>query len=693
MQAHGPVDPERAQWFGLAYAACFGVATSLVSCALVVAARSGLESPPLLAPACALVFAAAAFAPFALPGRARSALRTVPWAAPLVTLAVLLSPVLGLADGSALLAVWALLVGIGAPRAAASLRGISAAEAAFLALGPLLLATYAFLEFHGRPYAHVYAPEFANLGGLSLDTLFHAAMSHMLQSFGRPSTGVDGLVPIRYHLGSHAWFAGMGRVAHGTPPLFSYPYGQLGVAIPGLFLSLFLATLLLARSAGSVAIRIALAASLVIVSDRVGWNSYYISESYTFGLVALLLGLPLLIDSASGRWPRAERARTAAQLALVLVAVCLKVSVGVVLGACVGWTTLRRHRFSLATLVVGSALAAIAAFAWWAVKPVTNLSISESFSFLHFYRGPGVIGMSRLAGFTSPLLPLLYLLSVAWRLRRPEPAGAIRLASARRAELLGVGTVVALLPGLWVVMWSGTAWWFANVAHWIAVPLLVAELPLERLGPGRRRSVAVALAAFLTVWMATAARDVRPQRVASLARQLLARAGVDAPRHRADPGAIWGVWRASLATDGTLFGPELRERLARSDGARIARQVGRALDEGGREGLVVFVPPDNAAVWQTGDWRCFKRPFLIPALTGVPMLKGLAPGCALVGHLRGYGFGDYGGDSRSVEAEPLELCAHAAQRGFHRILVLSSLRSSHPNPVLECRGFGASRRP
>jgi hypothetical protein len=549
-----------------------------------------------------------------------------------------------------------------------------------------LLAVYVFLEIHGRPYAHVYTPEYARLGGLALDTLFHTAMSHMLQNFGHPSTGVDGLVPIRYHLLSHAWFAALGHLARSTP-LYSYPAGQIGVAVPALLLGLQLSTVLLAPRPGGVATRIALASCLLLLSDRVGWNSYYISESYTCGLAILLLGLPLLFDfvRTRRRGPTGEVVRTAAMLVVILAAILAKLSVGVVLAAGFAWILLRQGGLGRRTLVAGAGLAAIAALAWGVAKAETNLAVSESFAFLQFYRKPQIIGLRRVLGFTSPLLPIVCLAWLWARRRAPGLAESERRARTLAVELVGVTLLMGLFPGVALVMWSGTAWWFANVPHWIALPLLAGAPDPAGLPVARRRALHAALAGLVLLWLVTVSADRGPVDVKNLVRWVYANSGAWSPGRSRGSGGIESVIRESIAQHGTVFPPDVLTHLRLSNGSRIAAAVARAQATPADRDLVVFVPPTNVAIWNVGIFACFKRPLVVPALTGVPMLKGLGPHCPLANHLQGYGFGDYGEASRSTDASDEELCRHALERGFGRILVLTDIDVPSANRVLDCR--------
>jgi hypothetical protein len=87
---------------------------------------------------------------------------------------------------------------------------------------------------------------------------------------------------------------------------------------------------------------------------------------------------------------------------------------------------------------------------------------------------------------------------------------------------------------------------------------------------------------------------------------------------------------------------------------------------------------------------CFRRPLLVPALTGRPLLRGLAPGCPPVRDPYSWGFAAYGEDARAIDLPDPALCGRARERGFDQVLVLESLREPGRNRLLACRDAGAT---
>src|SRR4051812_38585170 len=79
-----------------------------------------------------------------------------------------------------------------------------------LAAGAALGFTY-FLYVNTKGYGSVLSPEQTLLGTQHRDTLFHASIAAMIGQFGVPSTGLDGLVHVRYYFLSHALIGVTGR--------------------------------------------------------------------------------------------------------------------------------------------------------------------------------------------------------------------------------------------------------------------------------------------------------------------------------------------------------------------------------------------------------------------------------------------------------------------------------------------------
>ncbi|WP_338765422.1 hypothetical protein WAF17_01620 [Bernardetia sp. ABR2-2B] len=82
--------------------------------------------------------------------------------------------------------------------------------------------------------------EALQLGKIHIDTLFHSSIANMIQTYNTTSAGIDGLVPLKYHVGSHFYLAHFSKIFQ-EGSLLSYNFGFIIVFIP-LFIYIYLST-------------------------------------------------------------------------------------------------------------------------------------------------------------------------------------------------------------------------------------------------------------------------------------------------------------------------------------------------------------------------------------------------------------------------------------------------------------------
>ncbi len=137
------------------------------------------------------------------------------------------------------------------------------------------------------------------IGQIHHDTLFHTSIAAMLKNYGVPSTGLNGLIPIKYHIFSHMVFAGVSKMT-GTSVFVVYSCFTKMFLIPlffwviinlletskyiqsnevNKFLSIFTSTLILLN--------------FLFKNFGLWFDSIFISESFLMSLVILIPFLSL----------------------------------------------------------------------------------------------------------------------------------------------------------------------------------------------------------------------------------------------------------------------------------------------------------------------------------------------------------------------------------------------------------------
>ena len=197
------------------------------------------------------------------------------------------------------------------------------------------LAVFYFLVVNGCSYADIYGDLKGLQGDLHKDTLFHSAIIKVLARFGVPSTGLDGLTPIAYHIGVHRWVAANLLVLEGETPILLSIAKQVAV-IPTFFFTVVLAVTRLADRSSIFITTLGVTFAILWLTDSRVWNSYLLRESYLFSLsifvAMLLVGKSWLSKSVKTNLLNANRPW---EIAIALIAIAAywtaKISTGIIL--------------------------------------------------------------------------------------------------------------------------------------------------------------------------------------------------------------------------------------------------------------------------------------------------------------------------------------------------------------------------
>ncbi|MGY3074692.1 hypothetical protein ACVWZZ_001063 [Bradyrhizobium sp. LM6.10] len=514
-----------------------------------------------------------------------------------------------------------------------------------------------FFVVNSKGYATVLTPEQTLTGLQHLDTLFHATIANMLVESGRLSTGLDGFLPIKYHVLSHIWMGCVGLWL-GVTTLDSYYLAAQIVAIPLLLFSLVTAGVLLRPGKGLAdsALATFVPLLLLMVADLWGWTSYLVSESYFFSLLLFLFAMPLLAEIADER----SSLRSPA-FALVIAGILIlfaKISVGVIFWGAAGFLLWRRTGPTPLNLVrLAVPIGFLVGLAGMISSPDAGTYV-RTFSPLSFVR-------EYPRGALPNIVANALLLYGAGRL---SLSGS--LSEKRLAEVLALVAIGSLVPALLLDIAGGSAFYFANVGTFTCIVFLTAYLaPIveKRKLPAFRPAVILVLA--LVVGLATEEKRKSPFRLAAQFQELRARAHLLAGEGDVSPLSTWRAIAALLTPDARLR-QAVAADVSRGPGAQSIQTL-LSLSSAQMRHVAVFVAPDNRPFW-TNFVDCRGDPFLVPATLGVPMLKGLNPPEFKCARDIYYTTSLYAENAISEVVSDEQLCARTAGTGLRTILVLST---------------------
>jgi hypothetical protein len=518
-------------------------------------------------------------------------------------------------------------------------------------------------------------------GNIHHDTFYYADIANMLETYGVPTTGLDGIPIIRYHFGSPWVFAKWGHLT-GSDVLSFYSLGYPVIVLPLFFSSIltFATELRNAFGKGDVPLRSDWRVWLVFLAATVGfiptsaldalavWNSNaFISESYLIGMPVFILMLATgLCTNGKPDW------RFLVLFLPVMLAACgfLKISMMILGFALVVYLAVRLTLYRQPTVVAGLILSVIAVGLTYRV--VSLPAQNGGFSPFHFMRYDALEGWQQF----FPLIHLLWTWAYVWLRAREEGItdlssleDAVRSRRTIDVEVLLVIAILGFIPGEVVSIHGGSAVYFSDVQRWIALAFIIARMPLFVAGWGTRdlaasgkrqaaregRVQAIRLSRVLTFFVALPFVITLFVNLAQWPTRVL-RTNV-ALRHQ-------------LKTEPSVYKPIVT----------ALRDISR-LPVSERRQTLLFIPQSSTQYWSmfTGDGRCTFTPLIAPGLASVAMLDGMpAPNCQITEQYNMNLYHKRTQPQTVADVSDRSLCTRARGKGFSKLIVLDAPEGQTP---------------
>lgn len=335
-----------------------------------------------------------------------------------------------------------------------------------------------------------------HVGNVEQDTLFHASIAAMIKNYGVTSTGLHGLVETPYHVLSHVLFAGISLLS-GAGVFEVYGVANWVFFAPILIFSAVICSVMLDRAKQlSVPITWGIVCILLVISPillrywRVS-DSFFVSESYLVSLGLFLLAFPFLF----------KRRLSLSDILLIVIVTALmsyaKTTVGMIFAGL--WVVriifVRGERIRLELVTLASSIVVVALIIFDSAEASQgSLDIVP----LHFigqysFQGQHLFAVSKAlregTGLPLPsvLLALVAVLSfftfhflLSWVVigRTASKDGILAVFSSP----LSVYTLAAVFAGAMIIILfripGGSAYYFSNVAFFVALPGVVALIAL-----------------------------------------------------------------------------------------------------------------------------------------------------------------------------------------------------------------------
>ena len=550
----------------------------------------------------------------------------------------------------------------------------------------IFLTVFYFFVLNGCNYADIYGDLKGLQGDLGKDTLFHSAIINMLARFGVPSTGLDGVPPIVYHIGVHRWVATNLLVLGGETPILLAIAKQVALIPTFFFTVVHVVTRLSDRSSSFITTLGFTFAILWLTGSRV-WNSYLLSESYLFSLSVFVAMLPV------GRSWIAQSLKTKLlnvvkpweiAIALIAIAACwaAKISTGIILGvyliACVLSPKLLanpRHIITAIFPLIGLGILGLLAVNKF------YLGIPFSFSPFHFARGYTALFCWQI---------IIFCISIsAFSLFKSKSEQELRFPI---GLTLLVTFVAGQIPGILLHVGGGGAFYFSDPALLVALiygtSALATSWPHQSLdGPtigidDRLRKIFLPYESwkrfqfsFGYIFLALSLIIVLVSSSASKSYDKYVLNFIALVQKDSSSFPSTGqfklkrvLYRFQDIFHDLISPPKINKDilLSQTPIGRIKSSIADLALSKADKSLAIYISPSYQDFW-TSRPRCWEPSFTVPALIGLPLLNGVRNGLGNCEPMQFYGMKYYGKSSLNYQLSPTDICTNAKKLGFIKV--------------------------
>jgi len=465
------------------------------------------------------------------------------------------------------------------------------------------------------------------------DTLMHMSIAQMLKTHHIASTGLDGIPFVHYHFGSHYFFARLSFFSGlSVMQVYNLAFPLLIIPLYFLLLLYIVPRLALVLNAQPLSLQITKHQGVIFwslflvvhlgilpkdyLNRTVSWQSYLGSESYLIALVLMFIALSCLFDYGQLKPQRQAKTLYKIFLAILVLVICLcKVSVGVLLVAILAYLQFRQGQFfkwknllfwlmSLGVLY-GVYQTFIAGFGW-----------ETKITLFHFFRSyadyPVRFYMVHIHFFALLVFITLHLYQIEKNNPNTNLQKLIREKQTLWLEVLIILGVLSLLPGLILAIPDGSAIYFSDVTRRVSIVFLLALVPFVSHLMSRSITITKRVAIVMLVF--------------PLMTTLLSNA----------KNTVWKVLYEGVEVRLALKPEEQRLRFAYTQmqsfiEKRSEYQFLKRLDSlnqlpvAQKRKMLIHVPQADTTYYHHLNKAPWASSFLVPALTGIPLINGLPP--------------------------------------------------------------------
>ncbi|MDH6098856.1 hypothetical protein NWP21_08380 [Anabaenopsis sp. FSS-46] len=573
----------------------------------------------------------------------------------------------------------------------------------------MILAVFYFFVVNGYNYANIFADLTAYTNTVNRDTLFHSAIVQMIAKFNTPSTGLDGVQPLSYHVAVHRWVAANFNILGGKVPLLLGICQQVAFVPAVLFATVLALMCLLSTPLSTLVACEFTFLGLWLFGTRT-WDLYLAGESYAFSLPIFIAMIPvgqrwLYKARESNRWLTVDLLPLTLAVVAVLACGAAKISSGVILALFLilcGFIPKMWHKNQLNWRYVGLLLALAIAFFVGCLALAYSFSagnltnIFYPFHFARTYRSPFIWQNIIFLGLIIPFYGLQRNQEKFLGRSQVIILTLLFLASQLPGALLEIGGPSAyyfVLPALLVTLLFTLAavadYWSVNRKTGFLFIVDPLDHETKPLSPTIRWGLITLVLIFsLSSGTGIVYRGSHKDRGLGFASQLVIVLDRFSPQSDSLTD-LRGLSKRQRQLGLLLFPPSVNWEIFKTSTELGYIQAGLAkLTESKKlqpgDNLAIHISHDFSGFWQPrGGRNCWDKSFVIPAMTGLPLVNGVRGENSDCDLTKDFGMTDYSKESWNRPLSKEDICTKSTKLGFNQVLNVSQSQIQ----LYSCNGF------
>ena len=533
---------------------------------------------------------------------------------------------------------------------------------------------------------YFYSPEITIFGLGGNQTMQGAALTNIFKNFKVFSLGADGTENFlyKYHYGLYAWWASISSISK-TNSLFVIPFTQQAVLMPMIFFSTYISSLSFLKNSSRINL-LFLTIFFFVLFDIFSGKLHYDSETYTSSLIFLILTLPLIKYVLENK--KNDIFISVLLIILIPIISSLKLTTGYLFCILIGTTFFYKRNYFINYIFI------FLVFSFGMIS--VNLFMPSGYTEQSLWRVYSSLGQLFIyENFFCIILPLLYLLNLFFKIKfKPIISFKKRLNKNFIKKIIRwlfnkqlsfqkisiIAFVGSILP-IFIIPVGATAVYNIIHSHWLFLILTLSFLINDKV-----LNISISKLFLTSLVLISFVLFLKPVNIKHNILQSFFEKTLD--KDISGPGELKNILISNIKNEKKFFNDLQLKNINQNSLSKILNQA-RNYEKIYNNDFAIYIPKKNLLFWEimkNNDlpYWCSSTTFLIPALTGIQMVKGIQdPSLCKTYFVAGPS--EYPKSSYLDNLSNFKLCNHAKTKKINNIFRINDILNTDNNEMVECK--------